>query len=880
MKIRLFSIITLAAVLFTSCLKDDIQNLQDQIDNLKTGSIASIDTQIANINKTIDALEQSQATMSSDLKALVGTEVTALKNYVNTELKNNEDWTRATFSTLAQFDSLCRVVARIPGGVSFEVEESMKKWVNEQLADYYTIAQTDAKLDSLVAVNAANDSTLFASVNEQKTALAKAKADLTSSYQSAIKEAIEKLDGVISQKLAKEISEAKAELQSQIDSIKERLNIAEGKIESLLKQIQSIVVVPDYSDGSVYIHDNEIVFDVTPVRVIKEIVGRKDKLSFFSIGFDRVLTKADDEESLEGAKPKADIYVTDVTVNTAGQLVVSIDSRNRQLGKAYNVSLSIQNGSTDKTSEIFLVNDLGFPKYDIDEAYIALSKAFVSTENGKSYIAPQVAFNMSSDDVMYGGSYFESIAQLNEFTYGRRNTVISDFFNDLYEGIIYTSKIIVDLSKYDEEKPSSENKLALAQEKAIRGYLYYLAVSYWKNPPFVDEEGNVMTNSRDEILTFCKDDLKDAVELFKENEIEVAPTEKALSKTTVSLFFAKTVLGKLYMLCGDYANARSYFKDVIDNGPYRLMDDYAQLFHKDGYGNDESIFDVKVPVMDGILEFGGWNSSRFVADPAEVYSGGIDSDGNIGVPQWFAEMFENDDCRKSVSIKHIDDVVYNMEYSESSLNDMSLEDKKASIKLGINSNGLKGQSFWLPMKTVSKKSDVCIDEFGNEYVIFNAIRLAEVYLDFAEASIQQGDQIASVECINKIRQRVGLFPVNPRSQSEVLACLNTEKALELWMEGGRQADIRRWKDESAIARMKKAGTQNTILYDKLSRTPKSSDKGIVWENGTKDKSRFYTVLTNQFSSGKVGYQDKHEYFPIPSSFLAKYPKVEQDPAWK
>ncbi len=883
MRIKTIALLGLAAVLFTSCFKEDIKDLQSQIDALKSGSIATIETQITNINKTIDALEKSQATVSSDVKALLDSEIKNLKAYVDSELKNNENWTKATFATLEQYDELCQIIAQIPGGISYDIEKTIKDWVNDQLTDYYTIAQTQAQIDAIAAAEEEVDSVLFAEVAAQKAALSKAKSEITSSYQAAIKEAIETLGGQLNQKIEKDIADAKAALQSQIDNIKERLNLAEAQIEALLKQVQSIVVVPDYSDGSVVVYDNQIVFDVRPSSVAAEIVRRKDKLSFFDLKIKNVLTKAEDESS-EDKAPKGPIYITDVTVNNANQLVVSINSDGRELNKSYSVSLALQYGSTDKRSEYFLLDDLGTAKYERVEAYIALSKTLTSQVKEKTYLTPQIVFNMSSDDVNYGGDN-KYIAALNEFSYDKRNPFIENLFNSYYDAILVANKSVKRFANLDLAVGlTPEERDILAQIKTLRAYYYFNLLSSWKNPPFMDEKGNVKVADRKEIFDFCIKELyEDALPNLAERK---GPADKE-GTTFVTKSFAQALLGKFYLSTGDYAAAVKFLNEVIKSGNYALVpgEEYTNLFHKEGNGSSEKVFEARLYLGDGMLEFGGWNSSRFVADPAEVYSGGINSDGNFAVSQWFGEMFHDNDgesYRYNGSVRRVDEVVYNimdypsMLYKNDDLNNMTQEEKKASHKLGIKSNGLKGQSLYLPVKTVARKSDVCVDEFGNEYIYVTVLRYAEVLLDAAEAVLPTGDVAAAQKYINELQNRAGSKTM---SSSIDLNAIKKEKSIELYMEGNRQMDIRRWKDEEAIKRMTEAGSKNTILYDKLTRESKKSDKNVVWENGTKDNSRFYTVRTDKFSDGKVGYQDKHEYFPIPASFLSEHPGIKQDPAW-
>lgn len=285
------------AILFcvTSCYKDDISNLQSQIDQLKAGEIATIDSQIKAINTSITDLKKVDETINglvgelqkdgekyanqiADLQAMDGKldeKIAGLQGYTDEELAKQKDWVEATFATLDQLDSLCAVVTGVDAKIDSvsasldslkkelvagyeesiekavtDLETSMKKWVNDQLADYYTIAQTDAALKALEEKYDKADEDLKKEIDEQRAALENLKKDITEAYKKAIEEAITAHDGKINDKIAKDIASAKKELQDQIDAInteitniKTRLDALEKELEELARRPQSIVVL-------------------------------------------------------------------------------------------------------------------------------------------------------------------------------------------------------------------------------------------------------------------------------------------------------------------------------------------------------------------------------------------------------------------------------------------------------------------------------------------------------------------------------------------------------------------------------------------------------------------------------------------------------------
>ena len=73
-----------------------------------------------------------------------------------------------------------------------------------------------------------------------------------------------------------------------------------------------------------------------------------------------------------------------------------------------------------------------------------------------------------------------------------------------------------------------------------------------------------------------------------------------------------------------------------------------------------------------------------------------------------------------------------------------------------------------------------------------AIRLAEVYLNYAEACYQSGDANGANTYIREIRKRVGL-PYSDKSGESLMETIRQERKVELAYEGQYYWDMRRWK---------------------------------------------------------------------------------------
>ena len=560
-----------------------------------------------------------------------------------------------------------------------------------------------------------------------------------------------------------------------------------------------------------------------------------------------------------------------------------------------------------------------FYKTDVDaEAALAAAyEGFMCNVVGRQpdmggpgiYTPYKIITNMCGDDVLYAsGNYgdHEFSGMLNEFRYDTEAEVPRFQYSGIYLSV-YTCNLITDNFK-DPDTPVK--KRVVAEARVLRALDYFLLANLWGTPPFVT---SVLAG--DALPYNCDKDPENPIShedliLWVAKECEEAAADLDERKSTadvdgavrVTKGFAWALAGKAYLFAGKYDQAKANLKKVIDSGKYALVpgDRYMDNFHIEGDGNEEKVFEINFEYNAGKGGWSGmiqrsswmeanawnWRAGNFVTSPNKVYCGGLDGWGGLGVPQWFGdEFFANDghSYRFDATLKHIDDAVYNMEYIDESINNMSLEEKKASKKIGIKdpTQGLYGNSFWLAFKQIIREADTGGKVYGDNIRLNNYIimRYAEVLLNYAEACIQTGDAATAKTVINQIQQRAGSKTISASVDMEVL---KREKSYELWLESCRWFDIMRWNDQTALARLEKVGTDVPHLFDKLFRTPSSSDRSVKWENGSEANSRFYTVSSSEAKDKgfDVGFKKgKHELFPFPQTVMDKNPNLEQNPGW-
>jgi len=541
---------------------------------------------------------------------------------------------------------------------------------------------------------------------------------------------------------------------------------------------------------------------------------------------------------------------------------------------------------------------------DAEAALVAAYASFATNVPGRGagfiYTPYKFLLNNGGDDMFAAGSNFgdnDFSAALNEYRFDSGLGIIGEFYNGLYLSQ-YTANLVI-------EKFTGNNSVVaqrcVAEARVLRAYNQFLLTALWSNAPLADHvfAADALPYPQDidperpmtyeALLKWVAKECEEAASYLDERE-STADKDGAVK---VTKGFAYALQGKALLFAGDYAGAKAALKKVIDSGKYALVpaSEFANLFHIEGDGCAEKVFESNLDYNSGIGAWGGinqrstwmeaniwcWRSDHFVAgaSPNRIYTG-IDGWGGLGVPQWFGdEFFANDghSARFDATFKHVDDAVYNMEYASEEINKMTLDQKKASDKIGIAdvNVGLYGQSFWLPFKQMLRSTD-CNKNYGDNVRLNNNIvmRYAEVLLLYAEACLQTGDAPSAKTVINDIQRRAGSKTI---SETVDMNVLKKEKAYELWLEGSRMLDLKRWGDTQKVAQ---AGSDVPCLYDKIHRAPKAGES-VVWENGAESNSRFYTISTHEAKDAgyTCGYQDKHRFFPFPMATIEKNPNFVQ-----
>jgi len=388
-------------------------------------------------------------------------------------------------------------------------------------------------------------------------------------------------------------------------------------------------------------------------------------------------------------------------------------------------------------------------------------------------------------------------AVLNNFAFDSRYYSVQNIFTYMYKGI---SRCNTALEKIPQIEMDEELKARLIGEvKFLRSLYNFNVTTIYGEPPLITEvitdlSVNLTNGSRADFLARIEEDLTDAIAVLPES---YPPAEVGRATKGAAL----ALLGKTYLYFQDFEKAKQYLQQVKDLGIYELSKplgndslDYCYAYQcnfsaidlstasgtYDSENNKESVFEIQ-------FHTGGW----------EVWEGGWQADGqltclyfgpdgykNLAPTAEFVDQFElapashpaglTYDPRRYVTFYEPGDTI-------NYLPDLDLDPVPWELTTNTNvsiSQGYGYQKYFSP----AWKSN-------NDPTNLRLIRYADVLLMLAEAEFQvNGSTTLALECINDVRNRVGLDPISVVTADAI----RHERDVEFGFEFLRFHDLVRW----------------------------------------------------------------------------------------
>lgn len=539
-----------------------------------------------------------------------------------------------------------------------------------------------------------------------------------------------------------------------------------------------------------------------------------------------------------------------------------------------------------------------------DYAKSSTMRLLMGNQDGSSTIVQYSLDGMTDNDV-------KSLTYHSDFTKIRAGQIFPDAnpasFGWANTNFEFVRAINIGLANYDKaDLAQSVIDKYKAEARLFRGWMVADKVSLYGDYPWIDKELNIDSEElfatrtpRETVMTNVLADLNYACEHLP-NDWGDGKAPGRLNRWCALLIKSRICLfegtWRKYHGGNDVniwlQAAATAAKEVIDYGPYKLYSkgnfahDYNAIFQmSDLTGVDEVMYWRRY--MKGVVT-NSWQIYYFTSNATKsmvedyLCTDGLPitlSDLYQG-DEIFEKIFENRDPRLRQTVLHPDDVKY--------YNYLGFIQKGYSVPLLMGMIGADGASLtgYSQVKHVNQEQYV---NFHDGYTPCVILRFGEVLLNYAEAKAELGtlNQADLDVSINKLRDRVGMvhmnisnIPVDPRytgdGVSPLIVEIRRERRVELFGEGFRYDDLRRWK-QGAKMRKKDYG----IRWDKTNRQ-RIDPAGKCFLGFESDPiTGIEYICPNKGNDFETPvFEDKHYLWPIPVSARSQNPALGQNPGWQ
>lgn len=427
---------------------------------------------------------------------------------------------------------------------------------------------------------------------------------------------------------------------------------------------------------------------------------------------------------------------------------------------------------------------------------------------------------------MFGANYFFANERLSDNLYeGRGNTdekiitsgqadaALGRFANEwknCYEGI-KTCHIFLDNIDLVPNMDAALKQRMIAEIRFIRASLFFRLANHYGDVPLFDynitlqEANSISRSTKAEVIDFVRKELNEIV-----STLPKAGEYSDKNKGRITQGAVVTQLARTYLYENNWANVASITKDIIDGkyGRYELFPSYQGLFLPENELNNEVILDMgytltlrtwsemydAIPISVGGRVNGFAPTQELVNDYIMTNGKAIHEDGS-GYNE--DNPYVNRDPRFGYSIVYHG---YQWKKGDGSVSTIYIRPGSSSEVAGatnLDEYAGPGQNSTATGYYIRKYFDPTAPEGIAAGLNLILMRYADILLMYAESKNELGEMNEAIwnQTIRSLRERAGFtdagalnFPVN----GNLREIIRSERRTELFLEGLRLFDIRRW----------------------------------------------------------------------------------------
>ncbi len=397
------------------------------------------------------------------------------------------------------------------------------------------------------------------------------------------------------------------------------------------------------------------------------------------------------------------------------------------------------------------------------------------------------------------------------------------FYRLGWEIINNANSIIDRVPKIEGKNQAEIDKLdrIVKEAKFIRALIYFNSIRFYGDVPLIVHETTSLSNlkvyktPKADVLVQIKQDLNDALSLPSTRYSDA-------DGFRVNSVAVRALLIDVALYEHDWQGAVGHGDAIIQNSEYSLFDDFADVFSTTQKNKKEHIFDAYY-YADG-TSGGSGNTNRRAGADFPVYGYPAKTVNGVVVTP---ALEQNGSASDGVNL--------------ALRNQYKTNDKRvwATFADYIYSNSARTKKIYYPH--LIKFRDYTTSVPTNSGVNYPILRLAGVYLNYAEAQNELGNFAKAREYLNKVRHRAGVFENTSLADKDLLRdSIFHERRLEFAGEVfNRYFDLVRLNGSGHYL-MEKAipALLNSGLKGVVDGVDKDGDKGLSYETSVSKNANY------------------------------------------
>lgn len=413
------------------------------------------------------------------------------------------------------------------------------------------------------------------------------------------------------------------------------------------------------------------------------------------------------------------------------------------------------------------------------QAFLRLAAVYSDMKNFKYTWSMNAFGDVLSDDATYAGSDNDAatFTLMEEYQYPADHSEILNKYSQTYQCINKANLVIRDFESTDAALFVEHNRdHMIAEAKFIRAYSYFELVKTFGGVPLYTtvlelDHQKLGRATAEEVYAAIEKDLEEAAAVLpSKNNINNYMTKYAGRITKGAVYAMQT---RVYLYQKKYEQVKEAAKNLFNLNEYSLVDDYQLPFLIAGEHCSESILEINMynsPTQSSMNVNNG-NRHVLMSMPRNLTIGFGCAQPNKSLAEAYDKA--GDTVRKKATLISSEEAI-----------EIEKEAKGSVSPITGDRSGFYNRKLYL------KPGERVEDRGNNQPLNHKLIRLAEVYLNYAEACAlsTSKDEKEAKTYLNQIRTRAKL-PEITSTGNQLFEDIMNERHLELALEGFRFFDV-------------------------------------------------------------------------------------------